>query len=95
MKSGLKARNFVQVILKMNILLTVLTSWKMAASSLFKTVNLRHLRVEAFFILSLYQIENGEKSVFLCLKEIVQNGSANILDFKINICYEIFEKKQM
>ena len=41
----------------------------------------------------LYQIENGGKSIFLCLKEIVQNGSANILDFKINICDECSWKK--
>ena len=44
----------------------------------------------------LYQIENGGKSILLCLKEIVQSGSANILDFKMNICYECsWEKKQM
>ena len=38
--------------------------------------------------MSLYDIENGGKSIFLCLKEIVQNGSGNILDFKMNMCYQ-------
>ena len=38
--------------------------------------------------MSLYQIEYGGKSLFLGLKEIVQNGSGNILDFKTNICYQ-------
>ena len=43
--------------------------------------------------MSLYQRENDEKSRFLCLKEIVQNGSANSLDFKMNICYECSSKE--
>ena len=38
--------------------------------------------------MSLYKIDNAGKSIFLCLKEIVQNGRGNILDFKRNICYQ-------
>ena len=37
--------------------------------------------------MSLYHIEYGGKSIFLCLKESVQNCGGNILDFKMNICY--------
>ena len=60
----------------------------MAVSLLFKTINLRHFRVQAFFVYVSVSNREGGKNIFLCLKKIVQNGNDTILDFKMNISYE-------
>ena len=55
----------------------------MAFSSVFKSVNLRQLRVEAFFV-----------NVFGSNREWWKNGSGNILDFRVDISYPCSSKEK-
>ena len=77
----------MQLILKMNLLLTVLKmKRKMATSSLCNTENSRLLRVEALCVF----VPNREwwKTYISVFERNCAKWQYKLLDFKMNICYE-------